>query len=85
MANQERSYMGSPYHYCFRCWRRKHLSELTWQCGQLLCEWDFDTMLVGEREMIMSRVLRDGTEELRPDRKLTEPGAGTITDDVILI
>lgn len=85
MANQERSWMESPYHYCMRCWRRIHISQLTWQLGQLLCEWDVDTMLIGERETTIMRVLSTGQEEeLRPDRKLTQPNAGAVVDEVIL-
>lgn len=87
MANLERSWMESPYHYCARCQRRKHLTEMTWQMGQLVCnEWDLDTMVIGEREIIMMRVLTSGPqEELRPDRKLTEPNAGnSLVDEVIL-
>ena len=85
MANLERHWMESPYHYCSRCWRRIQLSQLTWQNGQLLCDWDYDSMIIGERETAMMRVLTTGPQdELRPDRKLTEPNSGSIVDEVML-
>jgi len=84
MANQQRSWMYSPYHYCNRCWRRIHLTELMWIQGQLVCPWDQDTMLFGERETAMVRVLSDARLELAPDRKLQQPNAGGIIDEVML-
>jgi len=42
-------------------------------------------MLIGEREVIMMRVLTSGPQlELTPDRKLTQPNVGTIIDEIML-
>jgi hypothetical protein len=84
MANQERSWMRTPYHYCQKCWRRIHLDDMVWILGQLVCPWDQDTMLVGERETYMMRVLQGPQTELTPDRKLTQPNVGGVIDEVIL-
>ena len=63
-----------------------HISDMTWQQGQLVCnEWDLDTMIIGEREMTMMRVLTTNPQdELRPDRKLTEPSAGNLVDEIMI-
>ena len=85
MANLERSWMRSPYHYCQFCWRRIHLSDMRWINGRLVCPWDQDTMIIGERETIMMRVLTTGPQlELAPDQMLTQPNAGCLIDEVIL-
>ena len=87
MAMQERHIEVSPYHYCMKCWRRMSISELRWQLGYLVCDWDYDSMLIGEREAYMSRVLTAGAssqEELAPDKKLTQPFSNGIIEDIIL-
>ena len=64
------------------------ISDMSWQLGLLLCrDWCYDTMLIGEREAIMSRVLTAGAssqEELAPDKKLTQPFSNGIIEDIIL-
>lgn len=85
MANLERHVKYSPYHFCCMCWRRLPLAELRWQQGRLVCNWDYDTMILGEREMIISRVLNANPQtEMEPDKKLTQPNTGGLIEDIIL-
>ena len=81
----ERHILNSPYHYCSFCWDRFPLSELTWQRGSLRCYRDLDTMLIGDRELEIMRVLQSGdTQELAPDRKLQSPNTSGLIEDIIL-
>jgi hypothetical protein len=51
----------------------------------LLCEWDFDSMIIGERETAIMRVLQTGPQdEMAPDRKLTQANSGSIADEILL-
>lgn len=85
MPYLERSWMDSPYHYCNMCWRRFHLSQLTWQRGMLKCPQDLDTSLIGDRELTIMRVLSTGPQdELAPDQKLQSPNPCGLIEDIIL-
>ena len=85
MPYLERHLLNSPYHYCSFCWDRFPLSELTWQRGALRCYRDLDTMLIGDRELAIMRVLSSGDQqELAPDRKLQNPSPCGIIEDIIL-
>lgn len=85
MPYLERHLLDSSYHYCSFCWRRFRLSELTWQRGALRCPIDVDTMLIGDRELSIIRVLNSGDQqELAPDRKLMSPNPTGIIEDIIL-
>jgi hypothetical protein len=92
MANLERSREVSPYHYCMKCWRRKHISELTWQQGYLVCDWDLDKpdalngiSVLGEGDMVKMRTIMNNPQlELEPDRKLLQPYTGGLIEDIIL-
>lgn len=76
-----RSFHENPWHYCARCGTRRHISQLRWQRGLLLC---FDTPencydtgndgypLVGQREIAITSVFLNPSEELMPDPKLTD-------------
>ena len=85
MPYLERHLLNSPYHYCSFCWDRFPLSELTWQRGALRCPRDVDTMLIGDRELSIMRVLNSGDQnELAPDKKLQSPNPTGIIEDIIL-
>lgn len=85
MPYYERHLLNSPYHYCSFCWRRFPLSQLTWQRGALRCPQDLDTMLIGDRELSIQRVLSSGdTQELAPDKKLQSPSQTGVIEDIIL-
>jgi hypothetical protein len=85
MPYHERHLLNSPYHYCSFCWDRFPLSELTWQRGALRCPRDVDTMLIGDRELEIMRVLNSGDqEELAPDKKLQSGSQTGIIEDIIL-
>ena len=85
MANLERHTQVSPYHYCMKCWRRISLDELRWQQGYLVCNWDYDSMVLGEREMMIARVLNANPQlEMEPDKKLQFPSAGGLVEEIIL-
>jgi hypothetical protein len=86
MPYLERHLLNSPYHYCSFCWDRFPLSELTWQRGALRCPRDVDTMLIGDRELAIMRVLSggDAIEELAPDKKLQAPAQSGLIEDIIL-
>jgi len=85
MPYLERHILNAPYHYCSFCWDRFPLSELTWQRGTLRCPRDLDTMLIGDRELDIMRVLSSGdTQELAPDKKLQSPSPCGLIEDIIL-
>lgn len=86
MPYLERHLLNSPYHYCSFCWDRFPLSELTWQRGSLRCYRDLDTMLIGDRELMIQQVLSmgDAVNELAPDKKLQSPSMGGLIEDIIL-
>ena len=83
-----RSWHSGPYHYCGRCGERRHLAEMTWQRGVLVCkssnciDYGVDA-LVGEREVAIIKAFEVPTHELEPDPKLTDPGIETSGDDLI--
>lgn len=86
MPNLERHTLVSPYHYCQKCWWRYALKDLRWQLGFLVCPKDYDTLLIGQREANIQRVLTSGNpqSELAPDEKLTQPFANGIIEDILL-
>lgn len=76
-----RSFHVGPYHYCARCGSRYHIADLEWQRGLLICrgtkENCYDTgndgyPLVGQREMAITAIFLNPSEELMPDPKLTD-------------
>lgn len=83
-----RSFHQGPYHYCGRCGERRHLSEMTWQRGVLVCRSsnciDYGVNpLIGEREVAIIKAFETPTHELEPSPKLTDPGIETSGDDLI--
>lgn len=79
MANMERHFQYSPYHYCSVCGYRRPLAEMAYQLGALVCanpmHGCFDTEIVGVREKQIMRKLISPNQEMMPDKKLTSPGA----------
>lgn len=78
-----RSWHVGPWHYCARCGTRRHIKDMQWQRGLLLCvntpENCYDTgndgyPLVGQREAAISLVFTEPSQELMPDPKLTDVG-----------
>lgn len=52
----------------------------------LVClEWDYDTFILGEGDLLKARTLMTNPElELQPDKKLTQPNMGGIIEDILL-
>lgn len=90
----KRSWHVGPYHNCARCDDKKHISELEWQRGLLLCTTGnkcLDTgndgfPLVGQREAAIASYLERQTNELQPDPKLTDNNQieGSMDEDLIV-
>ncbi len=86
-----RSWHVGPWHFCSRCYTKRHISELEWQRGLLLCRECYDTgndgyPLIGQREMAIASYLSNQTMELMPDPKLTDINqiAGSMDEDLIV-
>ena len=76
-----RSFRVGPWHFCSRCGTRRHISEMVWQRGLLLCVntpencYDYGNdgfPLPGQREMVIAAAFEQPTQELMPDPKLTD-------------
>lgn len=83
-----RSFHQGPYHYCGRCGERRHLAEMSWQRGVLVCKTSncIDTgvnPLIGEREVQIIKAFEVPSRELEPNPKLTDSGIETSGDDLI--
>lgn len=83
-----RSFHEGPYHYCGRCSERRHLSELEWQRGILVCRTGncIDTgvfPLIGQREDEINKAFELPSDELQPDPKIAGPEVGNMSDDDI--
>lgn len=81
-----RSFLQDSWRYCARCGEKRHINgEMGWQRGKLICfQTCWDTMLVGEREVIISQVLSDGQMELAPVFKLREPDTTMLQEDIYI-
>jgi hypothetical protein len=85
VAGIRRSFLIGPWHYCARCDRKTHISDMKWQRGLLLCErYCVDKELLGERDVKIAAVLGDGKEELVPVEKLRNPDVFSEDEDFIL-
>jgi hypothetical protein len=91
-----RSFRVGPWHYCARCGTRRHISQMQWQRGLLLCkdtpENCFDTgndgfPLVGQREAYIASVFTNPSQELMPDPKLTDSISieASMEEDLIVV
>jgi hypothetical protein len=83
-----RSWHAGPYHYCGRCGERRHLFEMEWQRGVLVCKSsdciDYgENPLIGQREVAIIKAFEVPTQELQPDPKLINPESETSGDDLI--
>jgi hypothetical protein len=83
-----RSWKAGPYHYCGRCGERRHLFEMEWQRGVLVCKSsnciDYGiNPLIGQREVDIIKSFETPTHELEPDPKLAGPGTEVTGDDLI--
>lgn len=72
-----RSYRDGPWHYCSRCTKKTHISEMIWQRGLLLgpecVDYGNDGFpLIGQREAAIAAVFEQPTTELMPVPKLTD-------------
>lgn len=76
----KRGFRRSPYHYDDRYGTRERLSDLNWQRGVLSKE--DDTLLIGDREVLVMQALQACPEEAQPDEKLQTPDV--IQDDIIM-
>lgn len=78
----------SPYHDCGRCGCTRHLKELTWQRGVLVCKTGgcYDTELIGHRESAIESALSAivNQPDAMPDDKLLNPSIGTNNEDDII-
>jgi hypothetical protein len=82
----KRSTSFNPWRYCARCGEKRHISEMDWQRGKLICFTTcWDVKLVGDREAIIAQVIGDGQQEFAPVPKLREPDTTTTTQDDIFI
>lgn len=79
-----RSYMQSPYHYDAFFGLRTHLSRMRWDRGNLIRTQDKDSMELGDREVKISRVLRNNQTEMQPDKKLQTSAAGMQILDILI-
>lgn len=83
----KRSKLVSPYHNCGRCSCRRHLSELKWESGVLVCSTGDcqDTAVVGSREAAIAKILQAVaiSTEGQPDIKLLMPVIANTADDDI--
>ena len=85
IAGLKRSFLIGPWHYCARCDRKTHISEMSWQRGLLLCDrYCIDKELLGERDIRIANVLGDGKEEYAPVEKLRNPDTFMEEEDFIL-
>lgn len=83
-----RSFHQGPWHYCGRCGERRHISNMVWQRGVLVCPEsncvDYGILpLIGEREVAIMKAFETPTHELEPDPKLWNPDLQTSGDDLI--
>lgn len=68
-----RSKDGTPWHYDALFGIKTKMNNLDWQRGLLIADKDRDTMIIGEREAMIARILSEDSTELQPDSKLLEP------------
>lgn len=80
-----RSKLKSPYHYCGRCSVRRHLSEMEWQAGVLVCNTGQcrDTEIVGTHEAAIAKALAKESKEGQPDDKLITPPDSMTSEDIV--
>lgn len=84
MANGRRSFRSSPWYYDALFGLKTHISDMMWQRGFLICSKDADSMLVGDREVMIARVLKEPQTELQPDPKLQNPSNTSTVLDIMI-
>jgi len=85
MEGLRRSFLVGPWHYCGRCDRKTHISDMTWQRGVLLCNmFCKDDELLGQRDVKIAQVLTDGKEEYVPVPKLRNPDNFIEEEDFVI-
>lgn len=81
MANGRRSFHKSPWHYSGRNGKKYPLSEMVWEQGVLIGKDEKDTMLLGQRDVMVAKAIEFPGTEGQPDPKLTLP---SVTDEDII-
>ncbi len=86
----KRSKLVGPWHYCARCTKKVHISDMQWQRGLLLgpecVDYGNDGFpLIGQREAAIVATFDIPTTELMPDPKLTDTSeiSSSMDEDLI--
>jgi hypothetical protein len=84
------SFWIGPWHYCARCDKKCHISDMSWERGLLLCRQCQDAHgipgLLGERDVMIDMTLTDGKgeDELAPVDKLRHPDFAEEVEDFLV-
>lgn len=82
MSSGRRSFHKSPWHYSGRNGKKYHLSDMVWEQGVLIGKDEKDSILIGQRDIMVAKAIEFPGTEGQPDSKLLLP---SVTDEDIIM